>query len=94
VTTGIDAAEFQAHTRPVLTTGFTMSEATAQMFDPADPDRPVKAFLQEYQTLFGFGPDEREAKLEGYDVEAVLNFAQHVIFNAARLWTEFSSDQK
>ena len=31
---------------------------------PADPDRPVKAFLQEYQTLFGFGPealDERSA---------------------------------
>ena len=27
------------------------------MFDPADPDRPVKAFLQEYQTLFGFGPE-------------------------------------
>ena len=37
---------------------------------------------------------EREAKLEGYDVEAVLNFAEHVILNAARLWTEFSSDQK
>jgi hypothetical protein len=44
--------------------GVTVSEATAQMFDPADPDRPVKAFLQEYQTLFGFGPealDERSA---------------------------------
>ncbi len=27
------------------------------MFNPADPDRPVKAFLQEYQTLFGFGPE-------------------------------------
>jgi hypothetical protein len=27
-------------------------------------------------------------------VEAVLNFAEHVILNAARLWTEFSSDQK
>jgi hypothetical protein len=25
--------------------GVTVSEATAQMFDPADPDRPVKAFL-------------------------------------------------
>jgi len=22
-----------------------------------DPDRPVKAFLQEYQILFGFGPE-------------------------------------
>jgi len=24
----------------------------------------------------------------------VLNFAEHVILNTARLWTEFSSDQK
>jgi hypothetical protein len=37
---------------------------------------------------------EREAKLESYDVEAVLNFAEYVILNAARLWTEFASDQK
>jgi site-specific DNA recombinase len=37
---------------------------------------------------------ERDAKLESYDVEAVLNFAGHVILNAARLWTEFSSEQK
>jgi hypothetical protein len=37
---------------------------------------------------------ERETKLEAYDVDAVLNFAEHVILNAARLWTEFSSDQK
>jgi hypothetical protein len=28
-----------------------VSDATAQMFDPNDPNRPVKAFLQEYQTL-------------------------------------------
>jgi len=28
---------------------------------------------------------ERDAKLEGYDVEAVLNFAENVILNAARL---------
>jgi hypothetical protein len=28
--------------------GVTVSDATAQMFDPADPDRPVKVFLQEY----------------------------------------------
>ena len=28
--------------------GVTVSDATAQMFDPADPDRPMKAFLQEY----------------------------------------------
>ena len=33
----------------------TVSEAAAQRFDPADPDRPVKAFLQEHQALFGFG---------------------------------------
>ena len=37
---------------------------------------------------------ERDSKLEGYDVEAVLNFAEHVILNAARLWTELLSDQK
>ena len=37
---------------------------------------------------------ERDAKLEGYDVELVLAFAEHVILNAARLWTEFSSGQK
>jgi hypothetical protein len=37
--------------------GVTVSEATAQMFDPNDPNRPVKAFLQEYQILFGFGPE-------------------------------------
>ena len=37
---------------------------------------------------------ERDAKLEGYDVEAVLNFAENVILNAARLWTELASDQK
>ena len=37
---------------------------------------------------------EREAKLEGYDVESVLNFAEHVILNAARLWLEASDEQK
>ena len=38
--------------------GVTVSAATAQMFDPADPGQPVKAFLQEHQNLFGFGPEE------------------------------------
>ena len=38
--------------------GVTVSAATAQMFDPADPGRPVKAFLQEHRDLFGFGPGE------------------------------------
>lgn len=37
---------------------------------------------------------ERDAKLEAYDVDTVLNFAEHVMLNAARLWTEFSNDQK
>lgn len=27
-------------------------------------------------------------------MEGVLAFAEHVILNASRLWTEFSSDQK
>ncbi len=35
-----------------------------------------------------------EAKLEELDLEAVLNFAQHVLLNAARLWIKFSLDQK
>ncbi len=37
---------------------------------------------------------QRDAKLEEYDVEGVLAFVEHVIRNAGRLWTEFSSDQK
>jgi hypothetical protein len=37
---------------------------------------------------------ERDAKLEEYDVDGVLAFASHVILNSARLWLEFSSDQK
>ena len=37
---------------------------------------------------------EHDAKLEGCDVEGVLAFATQVIQNAARLWTEFSSEQK
>ena len=35
-----------------------------------------------------------DAKLESFDVEAVLNFSEHVILNAARLWMEFSLEQK
>jgi len=37
---------------------------------------------------------ERDAKLEGYEVDSVLNFAKQIILNAARLWTESTSDQK
>ena len=37
---------------------------------------------------------ERQTTLEGYDVEGVLAFAENIILNAARLWTEFSSEQK
>lgn len=37
---------------------------------------------------------ERDAKIESYDVESVLNYAEHVMLNAARLWAESSSDQK
>ncbi len=35
-----------------------------------------------------------ETKLEELDIEAVVNFSQHVLLNAARLWTIFSLDQK
>ena len=37
---------------------------------------------------------ERDAKLEGYDVESVLNFAENIILNASRLWLEASGEQK
>jgi hypothetical protein len=37
--------------------GVTVSEATAQLFDPNDPYRPIKAFLHEHQALFGFGSE-------------------------------------
>ena len=51
--------------------GITVSDATAQMFDPDDPDRPVKAFLQEYQALFGFGPEAiTNATVQRDDVSA------------------------
>ncbi len=35
-----------------------------------------------------------EAKMEGFDIEAVLNFAEHLILNASRLWREANIDQK
>ena len=35
-----------------------------------------------------------EAKMEGFDIEAVLNFAEHLILNASRLWSEANIDQK
>lgn len=38
--------------------------------------------------------EERDAKLEACDIEGVLAFAEHVVCNAARLWMEFSTDQK
>ncbi len=38
--------------------------------------------------------ESREAEAEECDVEGVLTFAEHVIVNAARLWTEFSVEQK
>ena len=72
--------------------GVTVSDASAQMFDPADPDRPVKAFLQEYQTLFGFGPEaitnatvQRDYVSAGNGARTVVwqqNVAGVPIFNA------------
>jgi site-specific DNA recombinase len=38
--------------------------------------------------------EEREARLEELNVEAVLNFAEYVLSNAANLWTRCSHDQK
>lgn len=38
--------------------------------------------------------DAHAARLDELDVEAVLAFAEHVLANAARLWLEFSLEQK
>ena len=35
-----------------------------------------------------------EAEMEGFDIEAVLNFAEQLILNATRLWREANLDQK
>ena len=35
-----------------------------------------------------------EAEMEGFDIEAVLNFAEHLILNATRLWRDANLDQK
>ena len=38
--------------------------------------------------------DAHAARLDELDVEAVLEFAEHAVLNAARLWTEFTLEQK
>lgn len=48
--------------------------------------------LQEEMTLAEM--ELREAKLDESDVESVLKFAEYVMGNVARMWVEFSSDQK
>ncbi len=35
-----------------------------------------------------------DSEIEGFDVEALLNFAEWLIFRAERLWSEASFDQK
>jgi len=60
--------------------GITVSEATAQMFDPDDPDRPVKAFLQEYQVLFGFGPEALDDANVQRDYVSAGNGARTVVW--------------
>ena len=60
--------------------GITVSEATAQMFDPSDPDRPVKAFLQQYQTLFGFGHEVLDDANVQRDYVSAGNGARTVVW--------------
>jgi hypothetical protein len=60
--------------------GITVSDATAQMFDPDDPDRPVKAFLQEYQALFGFGPEALDDADVQRDYVSTGNGARTVVW--------------
>jgi hypothetical protein len=56
--------------------GITVSEATAQRFDPADPGAPVKAFVQEHQDLFGFGAEEFDAAVVQRDYVSPLTAAR------------------
>jgi hypothetical protein len=60
--------------------GVTVSEATAQLFDPANPDRPVKAFLQEYQALFGFGAEALDDASVQRDYVSAGNGARTVVW--------------
>jgi hypothetical protein len=68
--------------------GVTVSDTTAQMFDPADPDRPVKAFLQEYQTLFRFGPEALDDANVQRDYRALLDCAVETrnVRSRCRVW--------
>jgi hypothetical protein len=60
--------------------GVTVSDTTAQMFDPADPNRSVKAFLQEYQVLFGFGPEALTNATVQRDYVSAGNGARTVVW--------------
>jgi hypothetical protein len=46
------------------------------MFSPADPDRPVKAFLQEYQALFGFGTEVLDSEPPPSQTNATARLAR------------------
>jgi hypothetical protein len=48
--------------------------------------------LKEESTLTEM--DLHQLRLEELDVEALLKFSQHVLLNAARLWSEATLDQK
>jgi hypothetical protein len=38
--------------------------------------------------------EANDAKLDNFELEAVLKFSEHLVLNAARLWMEFSLEQK
>jgi hypothetical protein len=57
-----------------------LSDATAQLFDLDDPTRPVMAFLQEDQTLFGFGPEALDDANVQRDYVSAGNGARTVVW--------------
>jgi hypothetical protein len=60
--------------------GVTVSTATAQMFDPNDPYQPVKAFVQEYSTLFGFGAEVFDDAMVQRDYVSAQTGARTVVW--------------
>jgi hypothetical protein len=38
--------------------------------------------------------EEKESRLEELDIESVIDFARHILVNAARIWAASGSDQK
>ncbi len=62
-----------------------------QLIDKATYDEQLDKLNEE----IAFAEIEaHSAKLEAFDIESALNFAQHLVRNASRLWVEMNLDQR